>query len=68
MASNTFKGFVYGAVAAASYGLNPLFTLPLYADGVSADSVLFYRYGLGIIMQQRKIQQKQSFALHQIVH
>ena len=41
MASNTFKGFVYGAVAAASYGLNPLFTLPLYADGVSADSVLF---------------------------
>ena len=25
MASNTFKGFVYGAVAAASYGLNPLF-------------------------------------------
>ena len=50
MVSNTFKGFVYGAVAAASYGLNPLFTLPLYSDGISADSVLFYRYGLGVVM------------------
>ena len=28
----TFKGFAYGAIAAASYGLNPLFALPLYAD------------------------------------
>ena len=65
MASNTFKGFVYGAVAAASYGLNPLFTLPLYADGVSADSVLFYRYGLGVVMLALLMKvQKQSFALH----
>ena len=31
----TFKGFAYGAIAAASYGLNPLFALPLYADGFS---------------------------------
>ena len=65
MASNIFKGFVYGAVAAASYGLNPLFTLPLYADGVSADSVLFYRYGLGVVMLALLMKvQKQSFALH----
>ena len=30
----TFKGFAYGAIAAASYGLNPLFALPLYADRI----------------------------------
>ncbi len=30
----TFKGFAYGAIAAASYGLNPLFALPLYADSL----------------------------------
>lgn len=30
------KGFIYGAIAAASYGMNPLFTLPLYAAGMSA--------------------------------
>ena len=44
--------------------MNPLFTLPLYKEGMSVDSVLFYRYGfavliLGILM---KIQ-GQSFAL-----
>ena len=29
---------------AATYGMNPLFALPLYADGMDADSVLFFRY------------------------
>ena len=58
------KGFIYGAIAAASYGMNPLFTLPLYAAGMSVDTVLFYRYFfavivLGILMKM----QHQSFAL-----
>ncbi|MDE5945423.1 MAG: DMT family transporter [Rikenella sp.] len=45
------KGYLYGAVAAATYGMNPLFALPLYADGMDADSVLFFRYllALGIL-------------------
>lgn len=65
MANTTLKGFVYGAVAAASYGLNPLFTLPLYEVGVSADSVLFYRYGLAVVMLGILMKiKKQSFALH----
>lgn len=38
------KGYILGAVAAATYGTNPLFALPLYADGMDADSVLFFRY------------------------
>ena len=38
------KGYVLGAVAAATYGMNPLFALPLYEDGMSTDSVLFFRY------------------------
>lgn len=59
------KGFAYGAIAAASYGLNPLFALPLYSAGMNVDSVLFYRYFfaivmLGILMRVRH----QSFALH----
>ena len=58
------KGYILGAVAAATYGMNPLFTLPLYKEGMSVDSVLFYRYGfavliLGILMKV----QRQSFAL-----
>lgn len=51
MTSNhTLKGFLYGAAAAASYGLNPLFTLPLYSKGIGADSVLFYRYFFALVM------------------
>lgn len=65
MANTTLKGFVYGSVAAASYGLNPLFTLPLYEAGISADSVLFYRYALAVVMLGILMKvKKQSFALH----
>ena len=39
--NNKVKGYLLGAVAAASYGTNPLFALPLYAEGFSPDSVLF---------------------------
>lgn len=35
------KGYFLGAVAAATYGMNPLFALPLYDDGMDSDSVLF---------------------------
>lgn len=41
MINNKTKGFLLGAIAAASYGMNPLFTLPLYSAGMSVDSVLF---------------------------
>ena len=39
--NDKFKGLIYGAVAAATYGMNPLFALPLYKEGLTADSVLF---------------------------
>lgn len=38
------KGYVLGAIAAATYGMNPLFALPLYSAGMTVDSVLFFRY------------------------
>lgn len=36
------KGYMLGAIAAATYGMNPLFALPLYKAGMSPDSVLFF--------------------------
>ena len=56
--NNNIKGYILGAVAAASYGMNPLFTLPLYERGMSPDSVLFFRYLfaipiLGIMLRSR---------------
>lgn len=38
------KGYLLGAIAAATYGTNPLFALPLYKAGMDPDSVLFFRY------------------------
>ena len=45
--NNKLKGTLFGVVAAVAYGTNPLFSLPLYAQGMTPDSVLFYRYGIG---------------------
>lgn len=44
MSNSRTKGFIFGALAAATYGMNPLFALPLYADGLSAGGVLLFRY------------------------
>lgn len=64
MVNNRTKGFVLGAVAAASYGLNPLFALPLYGAGIHVDTVLFYRYALAVLLLGGMMKmQKQSFAI-----
>ena len=42
--TNRTKGYILAAFSAATYGMNPLFALPLYADGMGVDSVLFFRY------------------------
>ena len=42
--NNSVKGYACGIVAAMTYGLNPLFALPVYAQGMNPDSVLFFRY------------------------
>lgn len=64
MANAKSRGCVLGAVAAASYGLNPLFTLPLYGAGMGVDSVLFYRYLLAAAMLGAlMLVRRQSFAV-----
>ncbi len=42
--NKTTTGYILAAIAAASYGTNPLFALPLYSAGMNPDSVLFFRY------------------------
>lgn len=42
------KGYLYAAMAAASYGTNPAFAVPLYADGMNPTSVLLWRYILSL--------------------
>lgn len=48
MSSAKTKGYLFGIIAAASYGMNPVFAVPLMNDGMDAVSVLFFRYILAI--------------------
>lgn len=66
------KGYVLGVIAAATYGMNPLFALPLYEAGMNPDSVLFFRYlfaipVLGAMIKLRgrdfKLKRKEVFPL-----
>lgn len=66
------KGYLLGAIAAATYGTNPLFALPLYKAGMDPDSVLFFRYLfaipiIGLMIKGRgrsfKVQRKEIIPL-----
>ena len=48
--SNRSIGIISGAIAAAAYGLNPLFARPLYQCGLVPTSLLFYRFALAAVM------------------
>ncbi len=46
--NKAIKGYLLAALAAAAYGTNPAFAVPLYETGMNANSVLLFRYVLGI--------------------
>lgn len=58
------RGTVCGIAAAVFYGTNPLGAMNLYADGISTNSTLFYRFGIAvIILGVMMTVQRKSFAL-----
>ena len=68
------KGYILGAVAAVTYGMNPLFALPLYKAGMNPDSVLFFRYlfaipvlGMMIVARGRNFKLKRKEVLPLII-
>lgn len=48
MKPTEIKGYTLAALAAAAYGTNPAFAIPLYEQGMNPNSVLFFRYLFGI--------------------
>lgn len=50
MSKRRIIGTINGVIAAASYGTNPLFALPLYSRGMGVNSVLFFRYSIAVIL------------------
>ena len=54
-----FKGIFFGMATSVTFGLIPLFTLPLIGKGMEYDSILFYRFlfaslALGTVMLIKK--------------
>lgn len=47
---NRFKGFLYGMIASSTFGLLPLFTLPIRAEGTLVESILTYRMLLASLL------------------
>ena len=45
---SNLKVYLFAAIAAASYGTNPIFAIPLYREGISVTSVLFMRYAMAV--------------------
>lgn len=59
------KGYALAALAAATYGTNPAFAVPLYADGMNPVSVLLFRYGFCLpILAIMLIARGRSLKLH----
>ena len=48
MKVNGLKGYLLAALAAAAYGTNPAFAIPLYDQGMTPGSVLLFRYVMGL--------------------
>ena len=61
---NKLRGTLCGIGAAVFYGTNPLGAMNLYRDGITANSTLFYRFGLAALMLGVLMAvQRKSFAL-----
>lgn len=50
MSLNKTWGYAAGIITGVTYGLNPLFAMPVLKEGVSVDTVLFVRYAVSVIV------------------
>lgn len=47
---NAVIGYCAGIITGITYGLNPLFGIPLMNNGTPVDSILFFRYGISVVL------------------
>lgn len=64
MLQGKLKGYLCGMVSGATYGMIPLFSLPVLHEGLVFDSLLFYRYLLAAsVMALIQIVRRRSLAI-----
>ena len=47
---NNFKGILFAIVSSATFGLVPLFSIPLLEAGIGMPTILFYRMGVAALL------------------
>jgi len=50
LSRNAIIGYPAGIITGITYGLNPLFAKPLMNAGASTDAILFFRYGIAVLL------------------
>ena len=50
ISKNAIIGYPAGIITGITYGLNPLFGLPLMKAGASVEAILFFRYGIAVLI------------------
>ena len=50
LSKNAIVGYPAGVVTGITYGLNPLFAVPLMSRGATIESILFFRYGFAVVL------------------
>ena len=64
MISDKLKGYICGAISGATYGMIPLFSVPVLNEGVGFDSLLFYRYLMAAaVMALIQLARRRSLAI-----
>lgn len=64
LSKNAIIGYPAGIITGITYGLNPLFGIPLMNKGIAVNSILFFRYGIAVlILGAILLFNKQSFKI-----
>jgi drug/metabolite transporter (DMT)-like permease len=50
LSKNAIIGYPAGIITGITYGLNPLFAMPLINKGAAIESILFFRYSLAVVL------------------
>lgn len=50
LSKNAIIGYPAGIITGITYGLNPLFAVPLMKNGVAVESILFFRYLFAVLI------------------
>lgn len=50
LSKNAIIGYPSGIITGITYGLNPLFAMPLMNKGVAIESILFFRYSFAVVL------------------